>query len=65
MEPKGTVIVTGANGGLGSAIVAKHGSTPAPAAYYGVYTVHSPAAPALRATLASAPLHDYDILPST
>jgi hypothetical protein len=30
---------------------------------YGVYTVRSPAAPAVRATLASAPLRDYDILP--
>ncbi|KAJ7810507.1 putative short-chain dehydrogenase [Mycena olivaceomarginata] len=72
MEHKGTVVVTGANGGLGSAIVAKLASTatlakPASTAtiagYYGVYTVRSPAAPAVRATLASAPLHDYDILP--
>ncbi|KAJ7918348.1 putative short-chain dehydrogenase [Mycena leptocephala] len=63
MEPKGTVIVTGANGGLGSAIVAKLASTPTLAAYHGVYTVRSPAAPALRATLASAPPHDCDILP--
>ncbi|KAJ7360881.1 putative short-chain dehydrogenase [Mycena albidolilacea] len=63
MEPKGTVIVTGANGGLGNAIVAKLASTAGLAGYYGVYTVRSPAAPAVRATLASAPLHDYDILP--
>jgi NAD(P)-dependent dehydrogenase (short-subunit alcohol dehydrogenase family) len=63
MEPKGTVIVTGANGGLGSAIVAKLASTPTLAAYHGVYTVRSLAAPALRATLTSAPPHDCDILP--
>lgn len=36
---KGTVLVTGANGGLGSAIVEQLASNPKFASHYGIYTV--------------------------
>ena len=38
-SPKGTIIVTGANGGLGSAIIRKIVAKPELATLYGVYTV--------------------------
>ncbi|KAH7113767.1 putative short-chain dehydrogenase [Dendryphion nanum] len=42
MVPKGTIIVTGANGGLGSATVSQIVSSPRlSASYYGVYTVRN------------------------
>ncbi|KAK0616092.1 hypothetical protein B0T17DRAFT_496732 [Bombardia bombarda] len=43
--PKGTIIVTGANGGLGSAIVARIASTPEFAAYHGIYTFRDASSP--------------------
>lgn len=42
MAPKGTILVTGANGGLGSAIVSQIIKTPSLAdEYHGLYTVRS------------------------
>jgi NAD(P)-dependent dehydrogenase (short-subunit alcohol dehydrogenase family) len=42
MPPTGTILVTGANGGLGSAIVSQIVTTPSLAAdYHGLYTVHN------------------------
>lgn len=38
-RPKGTILVTGANGGLGSAIVSKINLSPKLRAYHGIYTV--------------------------
>jgi NAD(P)-dependent dehydrogenase (short-subunit alcohol dehydrogenase family) len=63
---KGTIVLTGANGGLGAAMVSKIVSTPDLTGYYGVYTVRDAnAAPALRASLASglkSHPHSHDIL---
>lgn len=51
-EQKGTIIVTGANGGLGSSIVSKIVSTPELSRYYGVYTARDRlAAPAITSAL--------------
>jgi len=52
---KGTILVTGANGGLGCAIVSRLVSAPNLRAYHGIFTVrNSDSAPALDAALASA-----------
>jgi NAD(P)-dependent dehydrogenase (short-subunit alcohol dehydrogenase family) len=63
---KGTVLVTGANGGLGSALVSRLLSTPETAAYHGIYTArNAAAAPALRSALKKGKLahsHSYDII---
>lgn len=50
---KGTVVVTGANGSLGSTMASQIASTPSLAAYHGLYAVRdAKAAPVLRAALA-------------
>lgn len=49
---KGTVVVTGANGSLGSTMASQIASTPKLAAYHGLYVVRgAKAAPVLRAAL--------------
>ncbi|ROW17426.1 hypothetical protein VPNG_00983 [Cytospora leucostoma] len=63
---KGTILVTGANGGLGSAIAQQIASRPEFAAYHGLYTVRdamSETATALDSALRRSVLHSYDILP--
>lgn len=62
--PKGTILVTGANGGLGTAIVrAIITESELAAHYYGLYTVRSVAtASSLRSTMAAAKSHPYDIM---
>lgn len=65
MAAKGTILITGANGGLGSATVARILSSPDLASdYHGVYTVRrAETATALKKTLESAPsTHGSDIL---
>lgn len=68
---KGTVLVTGTNGGLGSAIVSKINASPELRAYHGIYTVRdaTDATPNLDAALRKPPLsstmttsHSYDKL---
>lgn len=62
---KGTILVTGANGGLGSAIVKQIVSQPELAAYHGLYTVRdatSASAAALSSILAGSPSHQHDVL---
>ncbi|TGJ81877.1 hypothetical protein E0Z10_g6894 [Xylaria hypoxylon] len=60
---KGTILVTGANGGLGSAIAEQIASKPELSAYYGLYTVRDPAhTPALTSALRHGPTHGHDIL---
>ncbi|KAJ4291702.1 hypothetical protein N0V90_009597 [Kalmusia sp. IMI 367209] len=60
---KGTILVTGANGGLGSAIVKHIVSKPELAAYHGLYTVRdATAAPALSSTLSCGKSHPHDVL---
>ncbi|KAI0202435.1 putative short-chain dehydrogenase [Astrocystis sublimbata] len=60
---KGTILVTGANGALGSAIVQQIASKPEFAAYHGLYTVRDAAhAPALTAALEHGPAYRHDIL---
>lgn len=56
-SPKGSILVTGANGGLGSAVVARLLATPALVpTYVGVYTVRRAAdASRLRSVLRGAP----------
>ncbi|KAK3937346.1 hypothetical protein QBC46DRAFT_12167 [Diplogelasinospora grovesii] len=61
---KGTILVTGANGGLGSAIAEQIASKPELSAYHGLYTVRdATAAPALTSALArGASSHPHDVL---
>ncbi|KAI1453955.1 NAD(P)-binding protein [Annulohypoxylon moriforme] len=63
---KGTIILTGANGSLGSAIASKIVSTPEFAAYHGIYTVRDTAStPALKHALRTpqaAHLHNHDVM---
>ncbi|RYP79187.1 hypothetical protein DL771_000165 [Monosporascus sp. 5C6A] len=63
-SPKGTILLTGANGGLGCGTVSKIISTPELAQYHGVYIVRdSSVAAALKSTLKKAPTsHSYEIL---
>ncbi|EED23500.1 short-chain dehydrogenase, putative [Talaromyces stipitatus ATCC 10500] len=60
---KGTIIVTGANGGLGSAITKEIVSKPEFSAYYGLYLVRDAAyAPALDSVLATSSKHPHEAL---
>jgi len=61
---KGAILVTGANGGLGSAMVEQITSKPEFSAYHGLYTVRDKGtAHALTSILSSAgSTHAYDIL---
>ncbi|ROW15545.1 hypothetical protein VPNG_02333 [Cytospora leucostoma] len=59
---KGTIVVTGANGALGSAIAQRIASKPELSAYHGVYTVRdAAAAPALTSAL-GASAHPHDVV---
>ncbi|KAI0007840.1 putative short-chain dehydrogenase [Xylariaceae sp. FL0662B] len=60
---KGTVLITGANGGLGSAIANQVSSQPKFAGYHGLYAVRDAAsAPALRSILSKSPSHPHNII---
>ncbi|KAK2589926.1 hypothetical protein QQS21_012398 [Conoideocrella luteorostrata] len=63
---RGTIFITGANGGLGSAIVEQIASKPELSAYHGLYTIRGAtpaAAPALASVLARGDAsHPHDIL---
>ncbi|KAI1401053.1 putative short-chain dehydrogenase [Hypoxylon fuscum] len=60
---KGTVLVTGANGGLGSAIVNQLASQPEFANYYGLYAVRdAKLAPSLSSILSENPSHSSDVV---
>lgn len=65
---KGTILVTGANGSLGSTIASQIASTPELAAYHGLYAVrNAEAAPVLRTAIAqnenkSTNPHRHDII---
>jgi NAD(P)-dependent dehydrogenase (short-subunit alcohol dehydrogenase family) len=63
--PKPTILLTGANGGLGSAFVTAFLKSPQSATHHGLYTVRNPStAHGLQTILKSAPsTHTYDILP--
>ncbi|KAF2992895.1 hypothetical protein E8E14_000309, partial [Neopestalotiopsis sp. 37M] len=59
----GTILITGANGGLGNAMVQHIVSKPELAAYHGLYTVRDTThAPDLTAALAHGPAHSHDIV---
>ncbi|KAI0398834.1 putative short-chain dehydrogenase [Xylaria palmicola] len=60
--PKGTILVTGANGALGSAIVQQIASKPELSAYHGLYAVRNTHAPALTEALEHGPTHQHDVL---
>ncbi|RYO81222.1 hypothetical protein DL764_009794 [Monosporascus ibericus] len=61
--PKGTILVTGANGGLGSAIVESIASRPDLAAYHGVYTVRDVAkAGPLQSALQATKFHSHEVM---
>ncbi|KAI1633646.1 putative short-chain dehydrogenase [Biscogniauxia mediterranea] len=65
MSTKGTILLTGANGGLGLAVVRKIVSRPELAAYHGLYTVRdSSSCQRLQSALGDAALgpHPHDIL---
>lgn len=61
---KGVVVVTGANGGLGSAIVEEITSKPKLSVFHGIYTVRdTTAAPTLTYALArGTSSHPHDVL---
>ncbi|KAM0811673.1 putative short-chain dehydrogenase [Seiridium cardinale] len=60
---KGTILVTGTNGGLGSAIVEQIASKPELSAYHGLYTVRDTThTPALTSALTRHPAHSHDIV---
>ncbi|KAK9423234.1 putative Ketoreductase (KR) domain-containing protein [Seiridium unicorne] len=60
---KGTILVTGSNGGLGSAIVEQIASKPELSAYHGLYTVRDTThTPALTSALTRHPAHSHDIV---
>lgn len=60
---KGTILLTGANGGLGSAIAKQIASHPEFSAYHGLYTVRDATlAPSLGSALAVSSFHTHDIL---
>lgn len=60
---KGTIVVTGANGGLGSAITNEIVSKPEFSAYHGIYLVRDAAnAPALDSVLATSRNHPHEAL---
>jgi NAD(P)-dependent dehydrogenase (short-subunit alcohol dehydrogenase family) len=61
---KGTIFVTGANGGLGSAIVEQIASKAELSAFYGLYTVRNTThAAALASALAHGPTHRVTLKP--
>jgi NAD(P)-dependent dehydrogenase (short-subunit alcohol dehydrogenase family) len=64
-ELKGSILVTGANGGLGSAFVANLLKAPQGTDHRGIYTVHNPStANELKAVLSRGPkTHEHEILP--
>ncbi|KAF2503073.1 putative short-chain dehydrogenase [Lophium mytilinum] len=60
---KGSILVTGANGGLGSAIAEQIALKPELSAYYGLYTVRDVAhASTLTSTLTKDATHQHDIV---
>lgn len=60
---KGTILVTGANGGLGSAIAQQIASKPEFSAYHGLYTVRDlTRADALTSAVAVGPAHQHDVV---
>jgi NAD(P)-dependent dehydrogenase (short-subunit alcohol dehydrogenase family) len=62
---KGSVLITGANGGLGSGFVSNFINSPYASSYRGIYTVRNPAtANSLKKVLEKAPQsHQYEIIP--
>lgn len=64
-DRKGSILLTGANGGLGSGIVSHIISSPELSAYHGLYAVRDAAsATRLKSVLARAPSsHSFEILP--
>lgn len=63
MAAKGTILVTGANGALGSAIVEQVASKAELSAYHGLYAVRDAGhAPALASALARGTRHPRDVL---
>ncbi|PQE12028.1 short-chain dehydrogenase protein [Rutstroemia sp. NJR-2017a BVV2] len=57
MSPAGSILVTGANGGIGSAIISRINSTPELASYHGIYTVRHRAAEPLPGIMQSKSTH--------
>ncbi len=61
--PKGSILITGANGGLGSAIVSQITSSPLGSEYHGLYTVRNPkTAETLNDILRRTPAHRHDLV---
>lgn len=58
MAGKGTIVLTGANGGLGSAIANQIASTPEFASYHAIYTVRNATAAQV---FESLPTHLYEV----
>ncbi|KAI0903182.1 putative short-chain dehydrogenase [Ustulina deusta] len=60
---KGTVVVTGANGGLGSSIVKQIASQPNLKGYHGLYAVReADSASSLKTILSETPSHSHDVV---
>ena len=62
-KAKGSIVITGANGGLGSALVSRIVNTSFGSGYYGIYTVRNPStAKSVKTILSRAPMHEHDLL---
>lgn len=63
MAAKATILVTGANGGLGSAMAEQIASKAELSAYHGLYAVRDAEhAPALASAIARGTKHPHDVL---
>ncbi|KAI1074431.1 hypothetical protein F5B20DRAFT_596146 [Whalleya microplaca] len=62
--PKGTIIVTGSNGGIGSSIVSRIIKSPELASYHGIYTVRDASSSPLQllCDVISTTVHSYELL---
>ena len=62
-KAKGSIVITGANGGLGSALVSRIVSTPTGTAYHGIYAVRNPStAKNVETLLSRATTHEHDLV---
>lgn len=61
-EKRGTILLTGANGGLGRAIVSQVVSTPELRAYHGLYTAREASTATALRSASHDPHHSHDIL---
>jgi NAD(P)-dependent dehydrogenase (short-subunit alcohol dehydrogenase family) len=62
MSPKGTIVLTGANGTIGNAIVSRIMSSPELSSYHGIYTVRNASSYVSPSQGANTTTHAYDAI---